>query len=479
MRAARLTFGGRLGYAGSMRGGSRLGRSLLALTLVGAALAVVPPSPVGAAPAYEGGGEYHPLTPARIFDSRPASAVNDVSPLGIKPLGSPPATFHVDVLGQGGVPDDPDTVLAVVLNIAVTEPSGTGYLQAYGKGAAAGISAVVNFTPGRTVPNLAIVRPGADGDVTIGLFGLTGSAHVVIDVFGWFSTSALPAGDGARLVPVTPARILDTRDGTNYAPAGTPLGAQQSLTLPIRGVDAVSPTVPDVVPDSDTVVGVVLNVTAVTRLATSNTTYLSVVPDDVPEGEAPQTANLNIPFNAVKANLVMVPVGADGKVRIYNRNGDTHVVADVVGYLQTGADPATRAGRVVPLTAPFRTFDTREALWGGARLGPGQAEDWSFSAFANSVTIGSEWVGNQSAVIGNLTVASVIRQYATVPVSTFMTAYPPNVSLPLASNINTTEGPAVPNMAVVRYGPNYTVRVYNLNGYAHYVFDASAVVLAD
>ncbi|HVE18806.1 MAG TPA: hypothetical protein VNB52_06965, partial [Ilumatobacteraceae bacterium] len=27
-----------------------------------------------------GGGEFHPLTPARIFDSRPASAINDVAP---------------------------------------------------------------------------------------------------------------------------------------------------------------------------------------------------------------------------------------------------------------------------------------------------------------------------------------------------------------------------------------------------------------
>ena len=34
-------------------------------------------------------------------------------------------------------------------------------------------------------------------------------------------------------------------------------------------------------------------------------------------------------------------------------------------------------------------------------------------------------------------------------------------------------------MAVLKYGADNTVRVYNFAGYAHYLFDASAVVLAD
>jgi hypothetical protein len=34
-------------------------------------------------------------------------------------------------------------------------------------------------------------------------------------------------------------------------------------------------------------------------------------------------------------------------------------------------------------------------------------------------------------------------------------------------------------MAVLTYGASDTLRVYNLAGFAHYLFDASAVVLAD
>lgn len=202
-------------------------------------------------------------------------------------------------------------------------------------------------------------------------------------------------------------------------------------------------------------------------------------PDALQPGQDPKTSNLNLSPNIIKANLVFVPVGADGKVRLFNNQGLTHVVADVVGYMLSGQDPLTRKGRVVPLSSPYRAFDTREAQWGGVALGPGMAEDWSFSAFATSVAIGAEAVGNQLAVIGNLTSASVTRQYASVPVQSFLTAYPANGGRPLSSNLNTAEGPAIPNMAILMYGTDATVTVYNLFGYAHYLFDASAVVMND
>ena len=111
-------------------------------------------------------------------------------------------------------------------------------------------------------------------------------------------------------------------------------------------------------------------------------------------------------------------------MRIYNRAGDTNVVVDVMGYLVNGAAETTRAGRVVPLTAPFRAFDTRQAAFGTVPLGPGQAEDWSFAAFSDSVNIGGVPLGNQTALLGNLTNASLARQSRTVPVNSYLTVYP-------------------------------------------------------
>ncbi len=131
----------------------------------------------------------------------------------------------------------------------------------------------------------------------------------------------------------------------------------------------------------------------------------------------------------------------------------------------------------MPLTTPFRTFDTRKTEFGAVPLGPAQAEDWSFAAFANSVNIGGVSVGAQRGFLGNLTNASLSRQYPTTPVGSFMTVYPPASARPGVSNLNTIEGVAVPNMALLTADDKGVVRVYNASGYAHYLLDVYAVVL--
>ena len=478
-----------MGYAHTMKSGRHIARLTAVLGLVGA-IVIIPTasqlvSHVEAVTGLGAGGEFHPLTPTRIYDSRPGLAINEPAP-GAKPLGAPePKTFDIGLLNLGGVPEATADVLAVVVNITVTDAGAGGYLEAYGKDARPAVrTSIINFGPGDTVPNASIVRPGAGGALTIGLFGQSGAANVIVDVFGWFSTSNyVPAvgivDPGARLIPTTPSRVLDTRPGplSINRPSQTPLAAKETMDLPIRGVDGINPSVTDVVPTGLNVTGVLLNVVGITG---SNTTHLSVFPDALPSGQDPTTSNLNLAPNAIKANLVFVPVGADGKVRIFNNQGSTDVVADVVGYMQTGAPETTRLGRVVPLSSPYRTFDTRDPQFGGVALGPGQAEDWSFAAFASSVMIDTIPVGNQLAVIGNLTSASLTRQYTSAFVRSFLTAYPTSATRPLSSNLNSVEGPTpIPNMAILKYGTDATVRMYNLAGYEHYLFDASAVVLAD
>jgi hypothetical protein len=335
----------------------------------------------------------------------------------------------------------------------------------------------LNFNAGQTVPNLAIVRGGTGGKLTVKIYGTSGgSANVLVDVLGWFSSSSYTAGTpgdpnderGARLVVVNPARIVDTRNG---GPA-TPLGPGQQLTVPFRGASAAGTTIPN----DPSVVGALVNVTAV---APTVGTFVSVVPT-TPVGQ-PTTSNLNVAVGRVQANLVLVPVGPDGAIHLYNSAGNTNLLVDVMGYLQTGADVNGRAGRVIPLTSPYRALDTRQAAFGGVPLGPAQAEDWSFAAFASSVNIGGVAVGNQAALLGNLTNAALSRQYPSVSVEPgYLTVYPADASsLPVISNLNNYENAAIPNMALIKYGANQTVRVYNAGGYAHYILDVSAVVLAD
>ncbi len=280
------------------------------VVVVGAVVA--PPSPVSAAgECLCAGGEYHALTPARIFDSRLTSPINDVAPLGAKPMGPAEPSFELQLLGMGGVPKESTDVLAVAVSITIVNPTSGGYLTAIPKGAV-GTSSILNFAAGQSIPNLAVVRGGTDGQLTVKIYGTTlGKADVLVDVLGWFSSSTYTNGTpgdltderGARLFVVNPARILDTR-------SSGPLGPGKQLTLPFRGASAAGTTVPN----GDSIVGALVNVTAVLPTAS---TFVSVVPT-LADGVVPTTSNLNVPAGRVQANLVMVPVGPDGNIHLYN-----------------------------------------------------------------------------------------------------------------------------------------------------------------
>ena len=125
--------------------------------------------------------------------------------------------------------------------------------------------------------------------------------------------------------------------------------------------------------------------------------------------------------------MAIVPVGADGNIHLYNASGDTHLIVDVLGYLESGRPADSTTGRVVPLDAPFRVFDTRQPEFGSTPLGFGTSESWSFADFANSVNLGGVPIGAQSALLGNLTGTGLARTYPTVPVTTYMTMYPGGV----------------------------------------------------
>ncbi len=438
------------------------------------------------------GGEYHAVTPARILDSRDAN--NDVSPRGRKPTAPAGSNvvFDVPIVGQGGLPafadgDNDgvdDNVLAVAVNITIVNPSARGHLRAFGAGTGDTGTAVVNFTPGAIVPNSAILRPGNGGKLTLKIVtpGGTGRSDVVVDLMGWFSTSSY-SQSGARLLTAGPARLFDSREaafGTN------PLSAREQVKIPIRGADSFDPAKTDVVPNSGNVVGVLVNISAVNRRPRSSNTYLSALPTAVRSGTTPTTASINVAAGQVRSALAVVPVGSDGAIYIYNRAGETDLTVDLMGYLIKNQNPSTRAGRVVPLVAPFRAFDTREDEHFSQPLPPGAAEDWSFEAFVNDVKIGSDPVGPQMGLIGNLTGARLERQYSWVPTSSFLTAYPTPASgtqKPKTANLTLRDGDVVPNMVLLEYGSAggdpYQVRFYNRAGFLDYVLDVSAVILDD
>jgi hypothetical protein len=437
------------------------------------------------------GGEYHALTPDRILDTRDPNL--DVPPGGRKPTASVAgdATFDVQVVGRGGLPGfvdnnhdcADDNVLAVAVNVTIVAPTGDGWMQAFGKGANAGTSSLINFKPNEVVPNTALLRPGCDGKLTLRLYtgAVAGSADVVIDVFGWISSSSYSVR-GARLQPVGPGRIFDSRE----APYGaTPFAGGQQRFVQIRGATSYNPTIADIVPANAT--GVLLNVTAVDNIPGSQPTYISLLPSPLTGGELPKTSNLNLRVGQIRANLAIVPISADGGVWVYNHAGNAHVILDVMGYFVPRADDTT-VGRVIPLVSPFRAFDTREAAFADQPLPPANAEDWSFQDFANDVKINGQPLDvGQIGLLGNLTAAALGRQYSWAPSSSYVTAYATPAgggahSPPLISNLNIAEGEIVPNLVMLSYGSDgtdpYQVRFYNRAGYLDYLLDVTAVILA-
>jgi hypothetical protein len=219
----------------------------------------------------------------------------------------PGGSIDLQVTGRGGVPDG---TVAVALNVTVTQPTAPSFVTVWPTGEPRPLAASLNMVAVQTVPNMVLARLGAGGQVS--LYNLAGSTHLVADVLGAFG-EALPG----RYVPLTPARVLDTREGIGAPRARV---AQAPLALPIVGRGAIP---------ASGVSAVLLNVTAV---APSADTYITVYPSG---GERPLAANLNAVRGQIVPNMVLGRLGPDGSVSMFNYAGDVDLVADAMGWFTT------------------------------------------------------------------------------------------------------------------------------------------------
>lgn len=118
------------------------------------------------------GLDYFTLTPCRVVDTRSAGPALAA---GIS------RTFTVH-----GVCGIPATARAVAVNVTAIAPAGSGHLTVHPAGVPAPPSSTINFGPGQTRANSAVLLLGSDGDLTV-LCGMpSGSTHFVLDVVGYF-----------------------------------------------------------------------------------------------------------------------------------------------------------------------------------------------------------------------------------------------------------------------------------------------------
>ena len=374
----------------------------LQITDNGSQTVVYPPTAVSAPPCTP--GIFVPLTPARILDTRTT-------------LGGAPGPIAsgqkvaLQVTGAGGVPAA--GVGAVALTITATAPAGAGVVTAFPDGQSLPTASNLNYAKGQTVPNLAVVPVGANGKVDLQVTG--GAAQLLADVSGYF-VAGTPTAPGT-FGPLTPARILDSRSGVGVTAGAIAAGGTVALKVTGQGN----------VPTSG-VGAVVLNLTATGPTAPG---LVTAYPAGV---SAPNASNLNYSQGQTVANLVVVPVGANGVVNLHvSGSGTVQLIADVAGYFLSGS--ATTAGAFGPLT-PARLLDTRSG--NGAPAG----------AVAGGHTVALQVEGRGgvpaagvSAVLLNVTVTS--------PTATgFITVYADGTALPTASNVNYVAGQTVANLVV-------------------------------
>ncbi len=374
---------------------------------------------------------FTPVSPKRLLDTR----TNQVPPTwpASTPVGGGQIVGLPVTGGSTGVPTD---ARAVVLNVTATDVLAPTFVTVYPGGTTMPNVSNLNLVPGDTRPNLVTVAVGADG--TVDLANQLGDVNLIADVMGYYS----PASTGG-FTPVGPRRIVDTRTTRvpPTSPANTPVGPGGQLDIPMIGIPGMPADV----------TAVVLNVTATDP---TSPTVLTAFP----KGQTrPATSNLNVAVGQTIPNLVVVGVGADGGVSLWNKLGSVNAIVDVVG-----AYGPTGAGRFTPID-PQRMLDSR--------LSPPAV----VSGTARSLAIRGAQVhagpGITDIVSGNATAAVMNVTATDVSVDTFITVYAGNGTLPSTSNLNIDAGETRSNLDTAVLGANGKVDIANANGSAQVVID--------
>jgi alpha-tubulin suppressor-like RCC1 family protein len=215
----------------------------------------------------------------------------------------------------------PASATSVVVTVTGANSTGDTFLTAWPTGTTRPLASTVNVAPGKTNPNLATVTLGAGRRISV--YNNAGDIDVLVDLAGFYSPEF-----GAAFVPVTPSRVLDTRDGTGtFGNEARPLAPGEHAT--------VHPGT--AVPDD--AVALAVNLTGIQPTASTFVSAWLRQWDSVPT-----TSNLNLAPGQTAANLAVVPTRSQYPGQgfyLYNNAGDTHVAGDLAGYFTVPPAPCT------------------------------------------------------------------------------------------------------------------------------------------
>ncbi|HEY3609715.1 MAG TPA: hypothetical protein VGL06_19595, partial [Pseudonocardiaceae bacterium] len=254
-----------------------------------------------------GGVPFTSIAPLRVLDTRSGTGQGgQVAPVG------PNATITLDL--SSVVPAD---ATAVVFNLTGTNPTAPTFVTAWPSGTVPTASNV-NLVANATTPNLVTV--GLSANRTVNLYNFAGSVDLIADLAGYYSP-----GSTQSYFPVTPIRVLDTRDA-NGNPR-IPLGQGGTTALDLSGW---------LPPNASS---------AVYNLTGTDVTAGTFVTTWPAGGGLPLASNLNLVPGQTSANQAVVTLGGGGVVNLHNFSGQVDLVVDLAGYFAP-AIPACTTGCV-------------------------------------------------------------------------------------------------------------------------------------
>ncbi len=252
-------------------------------------------------------GRFKPMTPNRVLDTRLPNSIH-------AGLVLPGQSVDVDFRPSGVSAD----AVAVVLNVTVTSATGAGYWTVFAAGAPRPVASNLNVTTvGQTIAN-QVISPVAAGAATI--FSQSGG-QLIVDIAGYYTGASTASASDGLFVPVSPYRLVDTRDPSNGGPYKPSAGSQ--ITVPVRGRAGIPLT---------GVAAVVVNATVTN---TNNAGFFTLWPSGTIR---PVVSNLNGEHaSQTIANHATLPVTEAG-FDFYTQTG-ADLLADVTGWF-TATPPA-------------------------------------------------------------------------------------------------------------------------------------------
>jgi hypothetical protein len=291
-------------------------------------------------------GEYHPIAPIRVCDTRagqPETAcngLNDGKPHTLGPnssvkveIAGAPAYCSIQTCPPGDFIPTDGTEENAIINLTALAGSSNTYLSIvpfttngcqFGGNKGAPSYSDVNVSAGGVQANRVFVPLGPGSlPLNICVYNAVGKANFIIDADGWFGGTGPPlTPTGLQYVATTPTRICDTRAGNATPCSGHALTNNSFRTVVAAGQHGIDPSAK----------AIMANLTAV---AGTSFTFLSAYPSDA--ASRPNVSDVNVAAGQVLPNLTAITLsggGTPGVFNLYNALGTINAIVDVEGWFQ-------------------------------------------------------------------------------------------------------------------------------------------------